>query len=182
VKTLARRPQHGRAGFSLLEVLISATVFVLVAGAVVTTLVISNALNTTNRETMLASQAAQSALEALKGVPFDQVFARYNATSADDPAGVDSPGNVFEVRELDPLADDADDMAGTIEFPGDGVQLREDGDDRDLGLPRDLDGDGNTDAANHAANYRILPVRAIVEWHGKTGDRRLELVTVLTDR
>lgn len=178
----ARRPESARAGFSILEVLISATVFVLVAGAVVTTLVISSALNTTNRETMLASQAAQSALEDLKGVPFDQVFARYNATAVDDPAGVDSPGNAFQVRELDPLADDADGLVGSLEFPGDGVLLREDTADRELGLPRDLDGDGNTDAADHAANYRILPVRATVEWRGKTGQRRLDLVTVLTER
>lgn len=177
-----RRPERGQAGFSLLEVLISATVFVLVSGAVVTTLVVSNALNTTNRETMLASQAAQSALEALKGVPFDEVFARYNATAVDDPAGVDSPGNTFDVRELDALPDDADGMVGTIEFPGDGVTLREDTADRELGLPRDLDGDGNTDAADHAGNYRILPVRASVDWRGKTGERHLELITVLTER
>ena len=172
--------RSSESGVTILEVLVSATVFVLVAGAVVTILVMTSALNSTNRETVLASQAAQSAIEQLKGATFAEIFARYNATAADDPAGL-SPGRNFGVRGLSPQADDADGLAGVIEFPGDGLVLREDDVDSELGLPRDLNGDTDVDAADHAADYRILPVRAVVEWHGKTGDRRLELVTVLTD-
>lgn len=168
------------AGFALIEILISCTVFVLVAGAVVTTVVASNALNDANRETALAAQAAESALERLKGTTFGQAFARFNATEADDPAGVSSPGNTFAVGGLALRADDGDGMVGRIEFPGDGVELREDVEDADLGLPRDIDRDGEVDDLDHAASYTILPVRVVLEWRGINGNRQLELVTVLT--
>jgi type II secretory pathway pseudopilin PulG len=177
-----RRPGRSpESGLTIIEVLVSATVFTLVSGAIVTTLVMSSALNSTNRETVLAAQAAQSAIEQLKVADFAEVFARYNATAADDPVAGVSPGRAFEVRGLSALAGDADGLVGVIEFPGDGLVLREDSVDAELGLPRDLNGDAAVDAADHAADYRILPVRAVVEWRGKTGDRRLELVTVLSE-
>jgi hypothetical protein len=162
--------------------MISSTVFLIVAGAVVTALVVSSALNTTNRETALASRAAQSTIEELKGTAFDEVFARYNATAADDPALGASPGDDFSVAGLSVQPDDADGLAGSIEFPGTGTTLREDVDDTELGMPRDLNGDGlPPDANDHAGDYRVLPVRIVVRWSGQNGVRTLELVTVLTD-
>lgn len=177
-----RTARTGRAaGFTLLEVMISATVFLLVAGAVVTTVVVSTALNSTNRESALAARGAQSALEELKGLAFAEVFARYNATAADDPAAGPAPGNAFAVAGLTTLPGDADGFVGRLEFPGGGVELREDVEDAELGLPRDLNGDGAVDDEDHAGDYLLLPVRAVVEWTGKNGTRTLELVTVLAD-
>jgi prepilin-type N-terminal cleavage/methylation domain-containing protein len=170
-----------RGGFTLIELLVAATVFALVAGAICSSLIASTALNRTSRETILAMEAASNTLEALKGSPLEEVFARYNASSADDPASGASPGAAFAVAGLDVSADDADDFAGEIEFPGKGGELREDDDDAELGLPRDLNGDGAVDTSDHAADYRLLPVRVVVEWTGKTGARRLELVSVLGD-
>jgi hypothetical protein len=92
-----------------------------------------------------------------------------------------SPGNSFAVHGLSPQSGDADGCAGAIQFPGNGLKLREDGSDAELGMPRDLDGDGLTDATDHAGDYRLLPVRVVISWHGKTGNSSLELVTVLTD-
>src|SRR5262249_55862955 len=102
-------------------------------------------------------------------------------TKADDPVAGSSPGSGFAVPGFTAPANDADGLAGWIEFPGTGTQLLENVDDADLGLPRDLNDDGKVDAANHAANYRLLPVRVVVAWHGKAGDRTLALVTVLAD-
>ncbi len=181
MRTRCEQRRACSAGFTLLELLISATVFVLVAGAVVTTLSAAIALNSTNRETILATQAAESALEALKGTAFDEVFVRYNATAADDPANDPSPGSAFAVQGLGVQEGDADGLAGEIQFPGDGLTLREDADDLELGMPRDLSGEGNIDANDHAADYRLLPVRAVVEWQGRNGARRVELVCVLSD-
>jgi prepilin-type N-terminal cleavage/methylation domain-containing protein len=174
------RGRGRRDGFSLLEVMISSTVFLIVAGAVVTTLVVSNALNMTGRETALASRGAQSILEELKATPFEEVFARYNVIPDDDPGGT-SPGANFAVTGLTPGSDDADGFVGAIEFPGGGQELHEDGEDAELGLPRDLDGDGAVDDQDHAADYRILPVRVVISWNGQNGARTFELVTVLTE-
>jgi len=176
----ARR--HARAGFTILEVLVSSTVFALVTGAVVTTLVASSALSDTNRETVLAAQAAESMLEQLKGATFSEVFARFNATKDDDPAAGVSPGISFAVNGLSARAEDADGMVGRLEFPGDGLELREDGKDAELGLPRDMNRDGDLDGADHAKDYVILPVRVVLEWHGISGNRAIELVSVLVQR
>ena len=175
------RAPTAQQGFTLLELMISSTVFLLVAGAVVTALVVSSALNMTNRETALASRAAQSVIEELKGTAFDEIFARYNATAADDPTAGASPGEDFAVAGLAPQEGDKDGFVGAIEFPGTGTALHEDGDDAELGLPRDLDGDGAVDADDHAGDYRILPVRVAITWNGQNGARTFELVTVLTD-
>lgn len=175
-----RPARGGESGFSLLEVMLSATIFMVVSGAVVTALVVSNALNTTNRESALAARAAQSLVEELKGVTFAEIYARYDSTTADDPVGGASPGDHFAVAGLDVRKDDGDGFVGSVRFPGTGTALREDVEDVELGLPRDLDGDGATDAADHAGDYRILPVRVRVEWTGKSGRQALELITVLT--
>ena len=183
MKLLRPSAGHRKGGFSLVEVMISSTIFLLVSGAVVTTLLVTTALNSTNRETMLAFEAAQSVVESLKVVEFGEVFARYNATAADDPAAGTSPGNGFAVEGLALQEGDADGFAGAVEFPGNGVELREDDFDEPLGMPRDLDGDGPPfDALNHALDSQILPVRVVVAWRGKNGPRTLELVTVLAEQ
>ena len=184
------RPRHGSSrtiqrardpGFTLVELLVAATVFTLVAGAVINVIVASTALNRTNRESVLAMEAASSIVETLKATPLDEVFARFDASAGNDPAAGVSPGAAFEVEGLDPQTGDADGFVGGISFPGDGAVLREDADDPDLGLPRDLNGDSAVDALDHAADYRLLPVRVSVQWTGKTGARSIELITVLGD-
>jgi type II secretory pathway pseudopilin PulG len=181
LRRLGRRPASRAGGFTLLEVMVSATVFLLVAGAVTTSIVLSSALNTTSRETALAAHAAESIIEELKSVEFAEAFARYNANPKDDPPLGSSPGAAFLVAGLAAPSDDADGFVGRIEFPGDGSELREDEDDAALGLPRDLNGDELEDALDHAADYRILPVRVIVAWTGQNGARTIELVTLLTE-
>jgi hypothetical protein len=46
-------------------------------------------------------------------------------------------------------------------------------------MPNDLDGNGTIDALDHAANYRILPVRVRVRWQGVNGVRSMTADTVL---
>ena len=75
-----------------------------------------------------------------------------------------------------------DGRVGEVVFPGDGKVLREDGDDPLLGMPRDLDLDDETDAADHADDYRILPVLVRVRWNGPVGPKQLQLVGTLSRR
>ena len=171
----------GDAGFTLVELLVAATVFTLVAGAVINAIVASSALNRTNRESVLAMDAATSMVERLKATPLEEVFARFDASAGNDPAAGVSPGASFEVAGLEPQTGDADGFVGGIAFPGDGAWLREDAVDADLGMPRDLDGDDAVDALDHSSDYRLLPVRVSVRWTGKTGARAVEIVTVLGD-
>ena len=81
---------------------------------------------------------------------------------------------------------------GAIGFGGGGVvvaapepdpqwELREDYQDADWGMPRDLTGDSIIDAENHAHSYILLPVRVLIEWQGRVGPRRYEVLTMLAD-
>jgi len=170
---------RARAGFGLLELLVAISVFVVAVGALTTSLVTSTSLVHGNRENAIAIDAAQSAIARLRTVPFDEVFARYNDDPSDDPAGT-CPGSDFAVPGLSARRGDADGLPGRIEFPGDGSQLREDDADRSLGLPRDLNGDGAVDASDHASDYRILPVRVVIDWTGQAGRRHVRVVTALS--
>ena len=88
------------------------------------------------------------------------------------------------MRGLDPRADDDDGFVGRIEFPsvavGGDLQVREDLKSAVLGMPRDLNADGVVDAADHAADYVILPVRVRLEWTGSRGEGALQYQTLLS--
>jgi type II secretory pathway pseudopilin PulG len=140
-------------------------------------------LNASNREILAAMRAAEQMIETLKTSDFEKIFASYNPTSADDPlpGPGTGPGPHFDVPDLSPQPDDPDHKCGRILFPTDssGNQLREDVKDPDLGMPRDLDGNGTIDASDVAATYKILPVTIRIDWQGIQGKRTWSYRTVL---
>jgi len=149
---------------------------------VLSSVVSTTNLNRTNREMSLAAEAAQATIEGLKNTTFAQVFATFNANPADDPGGAGTaPGSGFAVQGLNIRPGDADGLVGQIMFPTTGNQLREDGVDNALGMPRDLDLDLAIDAADHSLDYGILPVRVRVQWTGAGGNRQIDIVTVLAN-
>jgi len=170
-----------RAGFTLVEVMVTMVVLVFGIGAVVTTLVMTTSLGKTNRESNIAATAARGAVEAMKATEFEEIFARFNANPADDPDGPGTAvGNTFMVPGLNVDPTDPDGIQGEILFVGNGVQLREDVVDVELGMPRDLNKDAVIDALDHKDDYWVLPVRVRVAWTGETGSTSLEYSTVLT--
>ena len=178
-----RQAKGPRSGFSLLEILVAVAVFGITMAALTTTQVTTVALSRANLETSAALDAAQSVMEAIRDEDdFTKIFAHWNGTTADD-AGEVAPGNAFDVRGLEPAADDDDGRVGEIVFPGDGKKLREDVTDRMLGMPRDLNLDGGPlDGKDHAADYRILPVMVRVRWTGASGVHEMEVVGTLARR
>ena len=177
-----------RKGFTLVEIAMAAAVLTIAAGGLMSSIVASMALTRVNNETALAQSYARRAIENMQGVDFADVFRTFNADPDDDPAGVGTaPGANFAAFGLEPLAADADGRPGQITFPsivvGGVEQLRENIDDPALGMPRDLNGDGHPpDALNHAADYRVLPVRVRVQWRGAAGPRTITIETLLTSR
>ena len=186
----ARRPwcpRGERAGFTLLEVMVAAVVLAVGVASVSGAMVSAIALNNVNRETSLAQQAARMMIETVRATNFGDTFETFNLSPFDDPLGpASAAGQNFAVAGLSPQPGDADNMAGQIVFPtvvaGAVDFLREDVVDADLGMPRDLNADGLIDALNHANDYQILPVRVRVAWRGFSGNRALELESVLVER
>jgi prepilin-type N-terminal cleavage/methylation domain-containing protein len=183
VNTLPRK----REGFTLVEIAMASAVLTIAAGGLMSSIVASMALTRVNNETALAQTYARRAIENMQGVDFADVFATFNNDPDDDPGGAGTAaGANFQAFGLEPMAADADGRPGQISFPaivvGGVEQLREDVDDPALGMPRDLNGDGHTDALDHAANYRVLPVRVRVQWRGAAGPRTITVETLLTSR
>ncbi len=139
-------------------------------------------MRTSNRDNAVAAEAARVVLEIMRDQPFDQLLALYNADPLDDPGGQGTaPGHRFTVEGLEPAPESPDGMIGEIRFPVVNVgtdeepdwELREDVDDRQLGMPRDLSGDAVTDEEDHASDYVRLPVGVNLAWQGEAGPREL---------
>lgn len=172
LRSLARRiarARRSRRGVTLLDVTIAATLLAIAITSLMGLIVSSIRLGRVNRESVLANQAARRAIEEMRAVAFEDIFTTYR----------DAPD--FAIRGLQPQTNDVDGMVGQYLFPTVGTALREDVDDAGLGMPRDLNGDGAVDAADHAGDYRVLPVRVRVSWRGVSGNRTIELTTLMMD-
>jgi prepilin-type N-terminal cleavage/methylation domain-containing protein len=165
-----------RRGLSLVEVVVVMAILTVAAGIFAQTMSAASRMDPLTLENNLAAEGARVTLERMKATEFEQLFASFNADPNDDPGGVGTaPGATFAVPGLAPSA--VGGSVGVIEFPTIGNQLREDVIDAALVMPRDLNGDGLVDGANHAADYAILPIRIRVTWssrYGRAGVRTLD--------
>lgn len=171
-------------GFSLVEVLISTVVIAVAllasAGTLGTTLRLSRVVS----ERDVAQRAATAVLQDVASVEFAKVLASYDADPSNDPGGAGkAPGAKFAVAGLNPPAGVNPDAVGEVVFPLAGTAVREDLVLPELGMPRDLNGDGRIDGADHAADCRLLPVLVRVRWQGVEGKHAsLSLTRLLCER
>lgn len=181
-----RRLRRSERGWSMLESMLAMsllTIAVVGVGAVITT---SVTLVAVSRETALAMEATRQAVECMvRSAEFENLFALYNGSAQDDPPGLVAPGPCFEVEGLNPDTPNGSGAVGEIFFPASGSSptlLSETLFDSELGMPRDLNGDGAIDTLNHASDYNLLPVRVQVRWKGVAGVRVVNYRTVLAKR
>src|SRR5687768_13068532 len=177
------KPRRDQRGLTLLELIFAMVVLTVGLAAYARTVVLAMMAVSSSREVTLATEAGRQMVETLRAQTFDQVFRLYNSNAGDDPGPGAAPGNSFLVAGLEARKGDLDGMPGEIVFPAlvvpGGLQLREDLDNRKLGMPHDLNGDAVIDAADHAANYQVLPVLVRVRWRGMRGPGSVEFQTVL---
>ena len=189
----ARRPglrsgrRGGAGGFTLLEVMFSAAVIAIAISGVAGALVSAMRLDQVNSESSDAQQAARQMMERVSSQDWEEVWQLFNTDPNDDPGGPGTaPGPDFLVPELTVQDGDLDGFVGEVRFPdlnfGGALQLREDFVDPDLGMPSDLNADGNIDTLDHSGDFQLLPVQVRIRWKGVSGPRTLDLETVITDR
>jgi hypothetical protein len=157
-----------------LIVLASVTITIL---GILTAHVTAAQLNRTNHETAIASETVRSRMEQVSAADVAQVITLYDTNAANDPGGSGTaPGATFTVASL---SANSSGQAGSVEMPIASGQLREDTNNPNLGMPKDLNGDGTIDSLDHSADWKILPICVRLRWKGVNGDRDLRLATVL---
>src|SRR5258706_5619840 len=169
------RAKSRRSAFTLIEVTIVIAILSVAVGLFAQTMLASARIDPVSEESRLAAEGARIELEDMRALDFAQIFASYDADPADDPAGAGTaPGAWFAVPGLVPPPGAPG--VGHVIFPVANGALNESVVDATLGMPHDLDGDGQIDNNDHSNNAIILPVRIELEWaskSGRQGKRRL---------
>ncbi|HPF13266.1 MAG: hypothetical protein H6829_13205 [Planctomycetes bacterium] len=161
-------PQASRAGFSLVEILIAGCVLIIGLLALSSTSVVIHSLDQAEEARAQATNSVQDVVERIKATSSRLVEepGGWSAalTAALSPGG--SLGATFDIPGLNPWKDAP--AIGSIEVITDetatdallGV---------DLGMPRDLNGDGDAADTSVMGTASMLPVIVRARWNGPAG-------------
>ncbi len=158
-------------GFTIIEVVVAAAVILIGIALFIPAFQYCGQASQAAREKSAAMSAARGVVETLRGSAVRRIYSSYG------PGGTIGPD--FVVDGLSPLPSDPDGRCGKITFYSD-----ESADMPEVGLPHDLNGDGDTDdSGSEVTNfYTIVPVEVAVEWRGLTGNKSVKLHAIVGDR
>jgi len=153
------------AGFTILEATVAMGMLAVALLSLWGTLVYCSRSNIAAEQKKRAMNAAQAKIEELKSVPFTTLVTEYGAGG--------NTGNKFLVTSLD---DEQSGAEGQIIFFTDETDTAT---DPTIGLPMDLNGDGDAADTDVASGYQLLPVKVSIQWDGVLGRQRVDLRTIL---
>lgn len=164
---LGRGPRR-RAGFTLVELAIAVSILLVGLVSVATATSRMHSVRRHNRERVLAQNAARSTAERIQAQAYslrvEPTTWSANLIADFSPGG--TFGSQFPVRELNVAG--AGQTVGTIAFVTD-EGATDNALGFEIGMPRDLDGDGVIASADVTGDARILPVILTVQWVGVGG-------------
>ena len=148
-----------RAGFSLIDVCVSMALLAIALGILIGSSLSAMKLDQVNASTALASQALRGMCESMQAMPIDEVLDSYRIVEGEHESTRAPKLARLTVRDELLAGSDGALPVARAHFPlaEDGT-LREDLELPELGLPRDLDGDGAIDSEDHTVDFRLLPV------------------------
>lgn len=166
------RTRQGQGGFTMLEVSLALTILVVALVATTASNMRVQSLRRSNRDRVVAHNASRTIAENV------QAISRSGVT---DPGGWSNHvvtalsvggtlGSTFDVPELTPVQGQT--HVGSIQVitdetvPDSALSLQ-------LGLPRDLNGDGDALDTNVSPNSHLLPVVITLRWHSQSGDQQM---------
>ena len=161
-----------RRGFTVLEMAITMSVLMVALYALTSTVWRLHDLSSANKERRLAEDALRSISEEIRSISAaakaePASWAR-TLSGAFGPGG--RPGERFDVRELCPRPEAQ--SVGSVWIVTDET-LTDEAIGFELGLPRDLDGDGSATNTDVSATATVLPVVLRLRWKGASGEREI---------
>jgi type II secretory pathway pseudopilin PulG len=163
-----RRPRaRAQAGFALLDVVIAAAILAVALLGHASTVLSGHRLSRTVEHRTVALEALRQFVERLRSDPdWGGLYAGLVSLSSTPTPPGELPGRAPTDYYPDYVVPQG---LGTVrvrvEVPQSGVDLREDAVDDRFGLPYDLNGDGEIDAAPHQDDCTVLPVSIRFSWH-----------------
>lgn len=171
-----RRRRPGRRGFTLVEVGLAMTVLMVALLAMSATTLQTHSLRRQNRERAIAQNGIRLMSEQVHAIS-DRILRDSNGDTAQwtrDLTAALAPGgelgSTFDIPELNVQA--GRQAIGTVRMVFDET-VTDAALGLELGMPRDLDGDGVADNGDVSNNARIIPVVLIADWTGVSGDQRI---------
>lgn len=158
-----------RSGFTLIELAIATSILMIGLVAVVSATSKMHSLRKLTRERVLAQNAMRSVAERIHARSYGLSNSHPDdwvpqLVGAYGPGG--SVGDQFDVRGLTAVTGSP--SIGTIQILTDET-VDDDDIGYELGLPRDLNGDGDTSDTDVTPDARILPIVLEVRWRGQAG-------------
>lgn len=165
-------PRRSRAGLAVLEAAVTLSILTIALLAMTTTSVTMYNLKETDRLRRTASAAMQSLVEDVRAFAFsardaDGGWAREVLTSY-APGG--ALGDRFDAPGLEPWPGEPSVFSVTV-VRDETLTDQELG--IELGMPRDLDNDGEISNDDVIAGARMLPVIVRARWAGRAGNREV---------
>lgn len=173
--TTTRTPRRaaGRAGFTLMEVSLGITVVVFGLMALSASTLRTHALRKQNREKAVAQNSIRMVSESIHALSQDALreATPESTWSTQVVAALVEGGELgptFDVFELN--APPNTPTAGTIQIVTDET-LTDEQLGVEIGMPRDLNGDGDAADTNVVGTARLHPVIVTVTWRGPNGQQ-----------
>lgn len=155
-----------RQGLTLIEVVIALVIVAVGLMGIMSALLSVSTLVNSNHDQLVAINIARQKLAEIQNATFQTTFAQYGPNS--------ETGGNFTISQLE-------NGSGKIIFPvNSSGKLDETVINENLGMPQDLNGNGNKIDTDVSATYTILPIRIHLQWTSSTGARELDLNTMLT--
>lgn len=168
-------PRQRQSGFSLLEVMISLTIIAIALALLVSSMLALTHSRRQSNERHQVATVMSRALETLESMGPTNAYTGYAPAPDGTPFPSDGAGNA-DSFDIDGLQGIAAGIGATIQVS---FVVDETENDPELGLPRDLDGDGEINNTNVAAldddgevQATILPVRLSANWRSFNGQNR----------
>ncbi len=166
------RRRQGEAGFTLLEVTAVAGIFVIAAGGIMLLNATMERHARISQEFELAEETTRRVVEGIRYLGFDSFPNLVNLLDDDpsnDPDGMDAPGNTYATGGI-PLT--VPGLVAASDSPtGQLVEIILHTDETEvnasMGLPRDLNGDGDmvdTNVNTSVPSFVILPITVRIHW------------------